>query len=657
MTKGINFKLIVIFLLLSIHLSLFSAEAATAVITAETLEYFEEKGKYVAVGNVKMERDDTILYADEVVFFRETADVEAKGDVIFECPDTLITAERAKINLDAETGRLYNAVIFFKGGNQWISGDIIKKLGEGHYYAPVATFTTCNPRASFCPPDWHFRGENVDIILGERLTAHNVTFRVRGLPVLYSPYIWAPIVTERQTGFLFPMIGYTSRKGFRFSPAFFWAIAENRDATIYLDYFGRRGIGVGVEYRYLNFDNRGRWFLYHIDDRELERRFYKLEGMHKQKLGNIRGFIDINYVGQADFFREFGPTRELRIQRFLQSTAEVSLPLRNSRLYLLSQYWVDLKDEDLDVPQRLPGIGYAINPISIGPLMFTKASRITNFHREEGWRGQRLDIKPTLSHAFGNRIRVFQTLSLRTTAYDFEDESPDGPCRLRGVRTTFQYRVSAMARFLKQSEAATHTVEPSLSYTFIPETRQLPLFDPYWLYQETSVAKFSLLNISNFRAFSLTGRLIQSYDFNKEERPLRPTRLDVSFRGPFTVGLDMTYDLYEGTVETFNARVAAEVVENTNISLSRRYRRADEAILYKAAVDSFLTNRWSVSAAAWYDAKAEELRDATLETTYREQCWAISVSLSRRPGDNIRPPEYSFMVIVELKGLGAIGFS
>ncbi len=620
------------------------------IITADHLEYFKEEDKYVATGNVKIEKEGAILNADKVILYQKTSDAEATGRVVYEDGETLINTERAELNLDTKTGKLYNALIFFKKGNYWINGENVRKIKEDHYYADTAIFTTCDSEPS-SEPDWCFKGSNVDVIVGKKFTASNVTYRVKGLPVLYSPYMWAPVKTERETGFLFPVIGNSTTKGFQFSPTFFWAIDENKDATFYLDYYSKRGIGKGIEYRYLDFNDRGRWYIYHLKDKELKKDFYEFKGMHEHRVGDIKGYVDINYVNQEDFYKEYGYKRDLRIQRFLQSTAEVSAPLPSSRLYLLGQYWIDLKDTSAPVPQRLPELGYVVNPVIVGPLMFTMSSSITNFFREKEPRGQRIDINPTLSYSFGERISFFQSLSLRETVYNLKNEASYGSFP---HRETFEYRANALTKFFKRYDSFTHVIEPSLSYTFIPETHPLPLFDSTEQFDKTSVATLSLYNNLAFKNLSLAATLSQSLNFNAGDRPLALTTLNASISGPFSLTFDMSHDFNKGRTETINSELGVRVFEKTIVSVGERYARESKIMLYKASVDSVLTKNWAANASIWYDSKGKGLRDSTIKTTYTQQCWTANVLLTRKPGDNTRPSEYSFMIFIELKGIGVL---
>ncbi len=661
-------------LILSIAYCLLPDLSWATTITADHMEHLQEEDKYVAIGNVRIEKDGVIINADRAVLYKKTSDTELSGNVQYEDDDTFINTERADLNLDSKTGKLYNALIFFKKGNYWLNGENMRKIKEDHYYATVATFTTCDSDES-SKPDWCFKGSDVDIVVGKKFTARDVTYQVKGTPILYSPYAWAPVKTERETGFLFPLIGNSSQKGFQFSPTFFWAIDDNKDATFYLDYYAKRGVGKGLEYRYLDFDNGGRWYAYHLNDTKLKKNFYEFKGSHEHQIGDIRGFVDINYVNHEEFYREGFISKEdvnkraSRIQRFLQSTGEISAPLPDARLYLLGQQWIDLKEGHTAVPKRLPEFGYVVNPTNIGPLMFTMNSSIANFYRQRDPRGQRLDINPTVSYSFGETVPIFQSLSLRETAYNLEN-APS--YKSSPHRETFEYRANAMTRFMKRYESFSHIIEPSLYYSFIPQTLPktylLPTFDSTELFNKTSVAGFSLYSSILFKNFSLAAGFSQSFNFNAGDRPVSPTTLNASLSGsfdtaynpktgrtepvnPFSLNFDTSYNSNTGRADTVNSSLSFRVMDKTSISFGERYSNADEKYYFTFGIGSELSKKVSISVNTSYDSR-DGMRFFNLSTIYSEQCWAINLLLDRKPSGYKQPEEYSFMIFVELKGIG-----
>lgn len=645
-----------LFIILSLPYGVLATE-----ITADHLEYFGQENKYVAVGNVHIKKEDATLTADKIILYDKTSDAEALGNVRYEDSKAIIITEKAEINIDSKTGKLYNALIFFKEGNYWITGNNLQKISENHYYANEATFTTCNPKekdtsiiedksSMLEKTDWCFKGNNVDIILGERLTANNATYRIKGFPVLYVPYLWAPVQTERQTGFLFPVIGTSNKKGFQFSPSFFWAIDENKDATFYVDIFSKRGVGKGIEYRYLDFKGRGDFYAYHIRDSELKKDFFEFKAHNEYQDSYLKSFIDINYINHDDFFKEYSPQRDIKISRFLQSSGEVVFPFKNSRLYILGQYWLDLKGEDDNIPQRLPEIGYFMKPTKIEPFLFSMTASISNFYREKGEKGQRLDINPKISYLIGDQIRLLQSISLRENVYNLtESNNYDSFIH----KESFEYSATLATRFLKRYSSFLHIIEPSLSFRFIPKTKASPSFDSTELFNDQSIAEFSIYNQFAFNKGTIYLRLTQPYDFNQEEESsLLPTKLEVSIDGPLRIRADMTYDFNKSRTETMNSELSLKVFKDTDISIGERYERINEILFYRASLDSTLSNKLSVGASIWYDAKGKGLRDSVLRVRYNEQCWATNIILSRSPGDETRPVEYNFIVLLELKGIG-----
>ncbi len=645
--KIINYILIIFFSLLPYPSAIY---ADSTEISSDLMEYIKEEEKYILTGNVVIKKMDAKLMAERVIFYQKTSDAQAEGNVVYEDTDTLINTERAEVNLDTKTGRLYNAVVFFKRGNYWITGDNLSKIKDDHYYASSATFTTCDTKEG-AKPDWCFKGRDVDIIVGKKFTAKDVTYNIKGLPVLYSPYLWAPIRSERQTGFLFPTIGNSSTKGFLFSPSFFWAIDENKDATFYLDYYTKRGLGIGAEYRYLDFNGKGQWNAYYIHDRELDEDFFELTGISRHETDDIKAYLEVNYVNKDLFYREYSTKVETRIKRFLQSSGEISLPFTNSRTYLLGQYWIDLNGEEKNIPQRLPEIGYFINPSKIGPLTFTMSSSISNFYREEGPRGQRIEITPSLSYSIGDDIRLFQSLILKTGLYNLEDAPSYGS---NPHRETFQYNANALIRFKKVYDSFTHIIEPSIQYIFIPETNEMPLFDSNELFNKTSIINLSVLSSIVSKEMLLNMRIIQPYDLNSGNG-LMPTRLQAYLKGkPISLQFDAEYDLEEGKFETLNSEIGIEVAEKTTLNAGQNLNSAENIMLYKAAIDSVLSEKWAVNAAAWYDAKGGGLRDYKIRTSYTQRCWALHLIFSRKPGHDGRPADYSLVLFIELKGVGSL---
>jgi len=610
------------------------------IIISETLEYVESTSTYIAKGSVKVTSGDKVIESDEMTYNVQTSDVVATGNARYSDADMTITASTMELNLDGETGRLYEAEIFFKKDNYHISGKDIEKRGENHYFAPEATFSTCDAPV----PAWSFKGKDVDLLVGERLKAKNTSFYIKDVPALYSPYFSLPFQTERKTGFLMPVIDVSSSRGIHLRMPFFWAISENMDATAIMDMYTKRGIGEGLQYRYIEpGDIKGNWWLYHIRDTELNKDFLEVRALHEQRSQEgVGGFLSINFVNEKDFYREFSPYLEISTRRFLESTGEISLPLKNSRAYLLSQYWVSLEEEIRPPPQRLPEIGYVLNPTKVGPLWFSGMATVSNFWRDKDVMGQRLDIYPRILYEFGNEIVITQALGFRETAYSLHRSEEDSL-----HREAIEYSAIAHTSLLKRYGSFTHVLEPSIGYTLITDSENLPLFDSTELFKKTSTIELSLINrIFNREREIVIVKASQAYDANLGDRPFLPFKLELAIKRPEPVSLriDTAYDVHEGKLESINSDVRFRISQGA-IWVGQRYNRIEDVRFYKAGFELNSYKPWYVRGRIWYDADRKEVRDVSLDLKYSSQCWGVNVEFIKRPHD------FTFSVMFELKGI------
>src|ERR1043165_5327089 len=184
-------------------------------VTADKLTTESGGAKIGASGNVEITREGTILRADEVQFNRETQDVEAKGNVSVDDPEWKIkSADSMQLNMENETGEFNKADIFIEQGHLSLSGRKFQKFGGQTYHIEDGFFTTCLCESG--TPTWKFSAEQMDLSLEGLGVIRNGYFYVMNVPVFYLPYGFFPLRSERQTGFLVPKFGQSTKDGFRF---------------------------------------------------------------------------------------------------------------------------------------------------------------------------------------------------------------------------------------------------------------------------------------------------------------------------------------------------------------------------------------------------------------------------------------------------------
>ena len=123
---------------------------------------------------------------------------------------------------------------------------MVEKTGPDHYRVYDGTITTCE----LPHPKWEFNAHKVVVDVGGNAKIYRSTFRIKGVPILYFPFATHPVQRlPRQSGFLIPNVGRSSRKGTILGESIFWAINRSTDVTFGTEYFSSRGWAPQGEFR------------------------------------------------------------------------------------------------------------------------------------------------------------------------------------------------------------------------------------------------------------------------------------------------------------------------------------------------------------------------------------------------------------------------
>ena len=138
-----------------------------------------------------------------------------------------------------------------------LTGSRIEKVNDFDYFAYDATWTSCN-----CDDDeepaWAFRSDRIKAQEEGYIDFSHPVLTVKGVPILYIPFLRIPFKGQRQSGFLMPGLQTGDRRnGFVYSQPVFLAFAQNYDMTFTFDLFQKRGTRLGIETRYEATENSG----------------------------------------------------------------------------------------------------------------------------------------------------------------------------------------------------------------------------------------------------------------------------------------------------------------------------------------------------------------------------------------------------------------
>lgn len=206
--------------------------------------YRKNGGQYFeAVGNVVVISQTDTLYSEQASFDLRTRQIKVEGNVRVITKDMTLYGSAAEYQLDTGMAEIKNARITTTEFN--VVATKLRKLGPNQYLAEEAEFTTCRD----CKESWSIYGKEIFVQSGEFIRIKNGLAKIKGVDVLYIPYIVLPM-SKRKSGLLFPRISSRLGEGISFEQPFFWAISENKDATISPTFWAKRGYGGDVEYRH-----------------------------------------------------------------------------------------------------------------------------------------------------------------------------------------------------------------------------------------------------------------------------------------------------------------------------------------------------------------------------------------------------------------------
>lgn len=652
-------------------------QAQPVQVNADHLDLDQEEGSFVATGSVRLVQGEIRLQADRVEWHQDLQQASAVGGVRLDTKYSLLTGDELQINLGDGSGHLHRGQVVLKDRPFVLTGALIEKIDAGHYHLERGEFTTCNE----ADPAWHVGAREVHAYpdLGYA-TGRDAVFYLSDLPVMYAPFFFVPIGDKRQTGFLLPRAGFSERRGTIAAIPFYWAFARNQDATFYLDYLSRLGLGKGVDYRYVFGEaNRGEARYYHINGfGEAADRYataWEHFGISRQ---GWRLAADVEYVSSKDYFEDFGEAAKDYTKDESRSELLVSKSWDGQVLTGRTKYLRSLVADNDTTLQRLPEVHHDLLPHSLGdlPVYLEWNGSATYFWRREGETGGRLLFVPSLwadlSPVPGISLRPEVSLLGRLYRVADSESDKDGD-----LLPTFGLQTAGdFSRVYPMEEAGgwlgfRHTVEPRLSYRFLPEHDQsgLPQFDMAdrlapqsrigYRFDNRVVGKFlspeggamyrEVLYLGLSQFYEMADLTVAEQKGEGLSGKLSPLRAEFQLRPAERVLFegDLSYDLTSRHRDWTDIFLGTSVKGNRGdrLDLGWRYRRDEFSYL-----EGELTVSWFspvfLRIEERFDLDARNSFEELLEAEYRGSCW--SVKLSYRDRDDDREYLFSF----SLSGLG-----
>ncbi|MGH7273828.1 MAG: LPS-assembly protein LptD, partial [Nitrospiria bacterium] len=441
---------------------------------------------------------------------------------------------------------------------------------EQVYLIDEGSLTTCDVCEGSAPA-WRFRAKKLRLRLDHYAVAKGVALEIKDIPVAYLPYLVFPVKTTRQSGFLLPRIGYsTKEEGYKYLQPFYWAIGRSHDATISLDYRSAKGLGGVLEYRYvLSRVSQGNLDTLYFYDRDLKQERIDLRYRHTQKFTERLDLkANVNFLNSQDVRRDLSSITAERTQSSVESNLFLHHRTDLHSLSFLTRYSQDLLASSNDLTlQRLPEVDYALTEFPIGglPVLFGGNFNAVNFWRTDELenatdpfaaqlRAFRADVFPKMWRPFdlGGLATLTPQAGFRETYYSrgvqnhkpVHREIPYGGLELK----------SLWIRHYGASNS--HLIEPVIQYEYADVLQEeiMPQFDQVDLAGDKNLITYGLTNRLWIGKRSTLLRLTHSYNLYRSARELSDLRAEWQIRpGEWVfVDLDTFYNIYDERFSAIN---------------------------------------------------------------------------------------------------------
>ena len=228
-------------------------------------------------------------------------------------------------------------------GNSVINDYEVTEITKG-------VFTTCKRRDK-CPP-WQLSAKKITHDKQKQIISYdNALLRVYDVPVIYFPKFFHPDPTvKRKSGFLIPSVKNSPSSDNYLNTPYFFAIAENKDATFSPRFFADEKILLQTEYRQKNKDSK------HISD--------------------FSFFTEKDKNTKSHFFYKY--FKEYKTNHFDESMVNLKIQQSSNDTYLKANKLKSDLISDSDVLENTFGLNLYSNDLSIN----TEVTVYENLNKE-----------------------------------------------------------------------------------------------------------------------------------------------------------------------------------------------------------------------------------------------------------------------------------
>jgi len=354
---------------------LFRVPDRTTVLTGNaSVEY---KGMNLRAHKIEVDWNNDLMTAVPAfdTLYTDTTETEIDtivviGQPTFKDKSETLEGSLLKVNIKTRAGYVENGSTSYDVGIY--HGEQIQKVSDEVLYVKDGYFTTSMED----PPDYKFTGNEMKMIVGDKVVGKPVVLRFGEVPVFALPFAVFSIQRGRRSGILIPTYGQGGSQGRNLTGfGYYWAASDYWDLESRLNFYEKTGLMLASTLIYRDRYTYNGAVSGSIDNRNVGANGWDLRVKHSQQFGPYtRLAVDGKFVSSGSYYDSYSYNENVRLNQRLNSNATFShsWPDRGSSLSMNLSHEQDIATRENK--QTLPNMSYRHGLIRFFPTERQKKS-------------------------------------------------------------------------------------------------------------------------------------------------------------------------------------------------------------------------------------------------------------------------------------------
>jgi len=692
----------------------------SVLIEGDSLESILDR-KLRATGNASILKGNQSITADFIEYDQISEELYAKGEIKITTPDLELKGSELEMSLAENTGSVANAS-FVANINENSTSKFNKELrgtatkifleGEDKKKLEFAKITTCEAGQN----EWFITSNETVIDQSSgNIKAKDAVLSLKGIPIMYSPYVDFSTTSQRRSGWLLPTAGTTTTSGFETSIPYYFNLSPTYDATLTSRYMEKRGLQFDGEFRYMkeNFEGTSQiQYLNKDNESDIDNR-YLLDINHKHNFGHgFTGTIEYEKVksGDNNYFADMSTSiavtsqvslrqtahldyqktddlsdikASLKVQEFQNLTSASPYELKPSFNLSFKRDWEDNEDQSLFLQTD-------------ANFMYDQFDTGNNAAKNIAT-GSRISSTPSVSFPMEASFGYLKPKLMANLRHYDLDDAQTSQKSLAVPTVSLDSGLYLDRPFELSGYSFIQTLEPRVFYTYTPyeDQTEIPMFDTSLnelnsttIFQENQFSGQDRVMDTNAITTALTTRILDDsgYDwalltmaqrfYLSDRKVLDETQFDgssykgdksdflVSAQANLTKSLRLTseyeYNFSEDTTNKFTAsgRFTPEPGKVFNASYRQVLNPSSgvyDVKQYLLSTQWPLSSGWSALASYNYDLYKKQDIESMIGAEYDAGCWSAQMMFHRLQLATSEEATNTFFLMLEIGDLGSFG--